>query len=67
MTRLVTVRQGTVSACGPLVGRRSDGTVCVLIRDGDVFCGRPIGRHIPEKVVKPAVASDSGYAMGGAS
>lgn len=65
-TNYATIQIGTISAQGPIIAIHIDGRVCIDA-GGHVECGRPIGRHIPKKVVKPAVASDSGHAMGGSS
>lgn len=59
MARVVTVRQGTISACGPMVSRRADGTVCVLVKDGDIFCGKPVN----SLTVTPVTVSASGHAV----
>lgn len=61
-----TIQQGTVSHQGQIIAIHRDGSVCVDA-GGHIHCGRPIGRHIPEKVVTPAVASASGHAVGSAS
>lgn len=61
-----TIQQGRMSAQGPIIAIHVDGRVCVDA-GGHIHCGTPIGRHIPEKVVKPAVASASGHALGGKS
>lgn len=65
-TNYATIQTGTISAQGPIIAIHIDGRVCIDA-GGHVECGRPIGRHLPEKVVKPAVASASGHAMGSAS
>lgn len=61
-----TIQTGTVSYQGPVIAIHRDGRVCVDA-GGHIHCGYAVGRYIPKKVVKPAVVSASGHAMGGAS